>query len=68
MKPFITQEECWEFFADNMAPFTSSPSSALRNDFSGDAMQEEHAKEMITTFLAALVTSLQKVDTYKVLR
>ena len=66
-KPLITQEECWEFFADNMAPFTSPSSTrSLRTDVLGVVMQEEQAKEILMTFLEALATSLTNVDTYKV--
>ena len=48
-KPLLIQEECWEFFAENMAPFTSSSSSALMKSYSnGSIMQAEQAKIVIT--------------------
>ena len=63
----MTQEECWEFFADNMAPFTSSQSLSLRsNSFSGAVMQEDEAKDVISSFLGALAICLSDAETSKV--
>ena len=63
----MTQEECWEFFADNMAPFTSPQSVSLSSScFSGTAMQEDQAKEVISSFFGALAICLGDADTYKV--
>ena len=61
------QEECWEFFVDSMAPFTSSQSLSLRSDcFSGATMQEEQAKDVISSFFGALATCLSDAETSKV--
>ena len=66
-KALMTQEECWEFFADNMAPFTSSQSLSLRsNPFSGAVMQEYEAKDVISSFLGALAICLSDAETSKV--
>ena len=64
----MTQEECWEFFADSMAPFTSSQSLSLRSTdcFSGATMQEDQAKDIISTFFGALAICLSNVETFKV--
>ena len=62
----MTQEECWEFFADSMAPFTSPQSVASANRFGCTTMPEDQAKEVIATFFAALATCLSDVETYKV--
>ena len=48
----MTQEEYWEFFADNMAPITSPQSVSLSS--SGTAMQEDQAKEVVSSFFGAL--------------
>ena len=65
-KPLMIQE-CWEFFADNMAPFTSSQSLSLRsNCFSGAIMQEEQAKDVISSFFGALAICLSDAETSKV--
>ena len=66
-KSLMMQEECWEFFADNMAPFTSSQSLSLRsNCFSGAVMQEEQAKDVISSFFRALAICLNDAETSKV--
>ena len=66
-KPLMTHEECWEFFADNMAPFTSPQSVSLSSSCSsGTAMQEDQAKEVISSFFGALAICLGDADTYKV--
>ena len=54
-KPLISQEECWEFIADNMAPFTSSKSVPFNNaSCSGGIMLEEQAKDVIASFFGSL--------------
>ena len=66
-KPLLTQEECWEFFAENMAPFTSPSSSALtRSDSNGGIMQAEQARGVIAQFFNSLAMSLVHVETHKV--
>ena len=66
-KPLLTQEECWEFFAENMAPFTSPSSAALmRSESIGGIMQAEQARGVIARFFASLATSLIHVETHKV--
>ena len=63
-KPLLTQEECWEFFAESMAPFTSTSSALMRSD--GGIMQAEQAKGVITRFFTSLAMSLSHVETHKV--
>ena len=66
-KPLLTREECWEFFAENMAPFTSPSSSALtRSDSNGGIMQAEQARGVIAQFFTSLAMSLVHVETHKV--
>ena len=63
----MTQEECWEFFAENMAPFSSSQSvSVMSNCFGATVMHEQQAKDLLLRFFRALTICLNDVETYKV--
>lgn len=66
VRPFLTENECWEFFADNMAPFTSSAMASLPREPRKDTLQVENAKVLIEDFLHLLGTVLQSVPTYRV--
>ena len=49
VRPLLTEDDWWEFFADNMAPFTSSTMAAHPRE-PKDTLQVESAKEVIDTF------------------
>ena len=64
----LTEDECWEFFADNMAPFTSSTMAAHPREPREDTLQVEDAKELIDTFFHLLGEALKSIPTYRVRR
>ena len=67
VRPFLTEDQCWEFFAENMAAFTSPTMASLPREPREDTLQIENAKVLIEDFLHLLGTVLQSVPTYQVL-
>ena len=57
---------CWEFFAESMAPFTSSSIGARVREPQENLMQEENAKQVVEDFFHSLGEALQHVPTYRV--
>ena len=60
----LSENECWEFFADNMAPFASSGLSTREPH--DPALEAHNAKLLVQNFFQAMGEVLQDVPVYKV--
>lgn len=68
-QPLFTEEDCWSFFADNMAPFTASGASVVPSlaDQAGSTSQDPNGTDLVQSFVEMLARAIQDLDTYKVL-
>lgn len=58
----FSEEDCWDFFAENMAPFTSSKTSITELVVSDPTVSDE---KMVQTFLRDLADHMHAVKTTK---
>ena len=67
-QPLLTEEDCWSFFADNMAPFTSSGASVVPSltDQAGSTSQDPNGTDLVQSFAEMLARAIQDLDTYQV--
>ena len=64
LQPILTEEDCWNFFADNMAPFSSVGVSAIPSAADGPS----NPSTFVQSFMEVLGKALQRLDTYQVLQ
>lgn len=69
-QPLFTEEDCWSFFADNMAPFTASGASVVPSlaDQAGSTSQDLNGTDLVQSFVEMLSRAIQDLDTYQVIR
>lgn len=58
----FSEEDCWDFFAENMAPFTSSKTSVTELAVNDSSASSE---KMVQTFLGLLADYMQTIKTTK---
>jgi hypothetical protein len=61
----FTEEDCWSFFADNMAPFTSSGASVVPS-LEDHTSQDPNGTGLVQSFVEMLARAIQDLDTYQV--
>lgn len=66
IRPIFSEEECWDFFADNMASFTSPSMASTPREPKESALQDETVKVLVKEFFHSLGVTLQSVPTYRV--
>lgn len=64
-QPLLAEDDCWEFFADSMAPFTSPSASAVKEAVQ-NTLPVEDAKQLIDDFFRCLGAVLHCSPTYRV--
>ena len=64
----LTEEDCWSFFADSVAPFTVGGSSRDQTSTSTtDESDSNHQhSNLIISFLKMLVKAIEDLQTYQV--
>ena len=69
-QPLFTEEDCWSFFADNMALFTASGASVVPSlaDQAGFTSQDSNGTDLVQSFVEMLSRAIQDLDTYQVIR
>ena len=58
-RSIFSEDECWDFFADNMASFTSSSMASTPREPKENALQDETVKVLIKEFFHSLGVALQ---------
>ena len=56
----LTEEDCWEFLAENMAPFTSSSIGSNPREPRENLMQKENAEQLVEDFFSLPGRSISK--------
>ena len=58
----LSEDECWEFFADNMAPFTSPHAASTLKESVENTLPVSDAKQVIDSFFHSLRLALQLIE------
>ena len=58
------EKDCWNFLADNMAPFTSGASAVVEQ--SDSSQSDFDSTGLVQSFIKLLARSIQTLDTYEV--
>ena len=61
----ITEEDCWDFFSDHMAPFTA-PSKTTTESRCSTETSKDTACMILKEFLQSLGSALNDIPTYRV--